>query len=101
MAEDQNTSAQVPAPRPAVVPNYLVWSILTTLFCCLPLGVVSLINAAKVDSLVAGGDHDAARVASAQAKKFAIWAAATWGVAMSLYVLFFVLLAVLGSAASY
>ena len=31
------------------VPNNLVWAILTTLFCCLPLGIVSIVHAAKVD----------------------------------------------------
>lgn len=38
---------------PPNVPNHLVMSILCTLFCCLPLGIVGIINAAKVNGLVA------------------------------------------------
>ncbi len=52
------------------VPNYLVQSILVTLCCCLPLGIVAIINAAKVNGLVASGDMAAARDASASAKKW-------------------------------
>lgn len=78
-----------------VVHNYLVWSILATLFCCLPLGVVALINAAKVDSLAAAGDVNAARVASAQAKKFATWAGIVGGGLLALWVAFNVMALVL------
>jgi hypothetical protein len=28
------------------IPNHLVWAILATLFCCLPLGIVSIVYAA-------------------------------------------------------
>ena len=31
------------------VPNNLVWAILTTLFCCLPAGIVSIVYAAQVN----------------------------------------------------
>ena len=37
--------------------NYLVWAILTTLFCCLPLGIVSIVFAAQVDGKLASGDY--------------------------------------------
>lgn len=57
------------------VPNNLVWAILTTLFCCLPLGIVSIVYAAKVDSLVASGDISAARDAADSARNWAIAAA--------------------------
>ena len=52
------------------VQNYLVQSILVTLCCCLPLGIVAIINAAKVNGLVASGDYAGAREASASAKKW-------------------------------
>lgn len=32
--------------------NNMIWAILCTLFCCLPFGIVSIINAAKVDGLI-------------------------------------------------
>ncbi|MBO7197759.1 MAG: CD225/dispanin family protein, partial [Tidjanibacter sp.] len=29
----------------------LIWGILTTIFCCLPFGIVSIVFASRVDSL--------------------------------------------------
>lgn len=63
------------APNAEVIPNHLVWSILTTLFCCLPLGIVSIVHASQVDGKRAAGDLAGARRASQQAKTWAIWAA--------------------------
>lgn len=56
-------------------PNYLVWAILSTIFCCLPFGVASIVFAAQVNSKWAAGDAAGAQDSSAKAKKFAIWAA--------------------------
>ena len=46
----------VPRPPGEYIPNHMVWAILTTLFCCLPFGIVSIVHAARVDSLSAAGD---------------------------------------------
>ena len=43
------------------IPNHLVWSILSTLFCCLPLGIVSIVYASQVDGKRAAGDIAGAR----------------------------------------
>lgn len=53
----------------------LVWGILTTLFCCLPLGIVSIVFAAQVNGKWAAGDQAGARDSASKAKKFAVWAA--------------------------
>ena len=50
------------------VPNYLAQSILATLFCCLPFGVVAIVYASKVDGLKHIGDLEAAKAASNSAK---------------------------------
>lgn len=50
--------------------NWLVESILVTLFCCLPLGVVGIINASSVNTKWAQGDYAGAQEASANAGKF-------------------------------
>lgn len=82
-----------PASVPPI-PNYLVWSILTTIFCCLPFGIVSIVHAAKVDGLRAAGDIPGAMDASRKAKNWAIWAVAGWGVLALLYVVFFFIIGI-------
>jgi hypothetical protein len=52
------------------IPNYLVQSILVTLCCCLPLGVVAIIFSAQVNSKLAAGDIAGAQDASNKAKLF-------------------------------
>ncbi|MEW5722541.1 MAG: CD225/dispanin family protein [Thermodesulfobacteriota bacterium] len=54
----------------------MVWAILTTLFCCLPFGVVSIVYAAQVSSKLTAGDLAGAQNASRQAK---IWAWVSFG----------------------
>lgn len=53
-------------------PSYLVWSILATLFCCLPFGIVAIVKSSKVQSLYAQGNYDLAQQASNDAKKWCI-----------------------------
>lgn len=50
--------------------NWLVESILVTIFCCLPLGIVGIINATKVESLWVAGQREAAFKASQEAGKW-------------------------------
>ena len=52
------------------VPNYLIPAILSTIFCCIPLGVVSIIFATQVNSKVASGDIAGAMESSKKAKMF-------------------------------
>lgn len=52
------------------VPNYLVQAVLVTLCCCLPFGIVAIIKAAQVNTLLAKGDYDDAVRASEEAKKW-------------------------------
>ena len=41
--------------RQPYIPNYLVQAILVTIFCCLPLGIVSIVYAAQVNGKAAAG----------------------------------------------
>ena len=66
-----------PARGGAPPPNYLVWAILSTLFCCLPLGIVSIVFSSQVNSKLTAGDYGRrpGRLGGAKAKQFAIWSA--------------------------
>ncbi len=55
----------------------LVWGILTTVLCCLPFGIVSIVYAARVDGLWRSGDLGGAREAADKAKNWAIASAVT------------------------
>jgi len=50
------------------VPNYLVQSILVTLFCCQPFGIVAIIYSAQVNRKLQAGDYEGAVQASKMAK---------------------------------
>jgi Interferon-induced transmembrane protein len=52
--------------------NYLVWAILCTVLCCLPLGIVSIVYSTKVSGLWAQGRYAEAQAAAESAKKWAI-----------------------------
>ena len=63
-----------PAPAPqAPVPSHMAKAILTTLFCCLPFGIVAIVKASKVDSLLAAGLRDEAIQASKEADNWGNW----------------------------
>ena len=79
------------------IPNHLVWAILSTLFCCLPAGIVSIVYAAQVNGKLAAGDIAGAQESSEKAKKWAIWSAIAWVVVVVLYVLFVVVMGGLGA----
>ena len=70
------------------VPNNLVWAILTTLFCCLPLGIVSIVHAAKVNNMLAAGDFEGAQRASANAKTWC-WVATGLAIVGLLWSIYF------------
>lgn len=79
------------------IPNYLVWSILTTLFCCMPLGIVSIVFSAQVNGKAAAGDIAGAQLASENAKKWAKWSAIVGAVVIALYIIFMVALGGIGA----
>jgi hypothetical protein len=74
-------------------PNYLVWAILSTVLCCLPLGVASIVFAAQVNNKWAVGDIAGARESSEKAKKFAIWSAIVSVVGTVIIIALFIALA--------
>lgn len=88
---DQSTQ-QTPPMQPK---NWMVESILVTIFCCLPFGIVGIINAAKVNSEWAAGRFAEAERASKEAGK---WTKIGFFVGIGLLVLYLVFYFVLGVA---
>jgi hypothetical protein len=84
--------AQYGGPKPS---NYLVQAILTTLFCCLPVGIVSIVFAAQVDSKWNAGDHQGAQNASRQART---WAWVSFGLGLTVGLIY--LIAIIALAGS-
>lgn len=62
--------AQRYGPPPS---NNLVWGVLVTLFCVSPLGIVSIVQASRVNGLWFEGRWDEARRVARSAKLWAIW----------------------------
>jgi hypothetical protein len=91
-----------PGPPPpgggAPPPNYLVWAILTTIFCCTPLGIVSIVYAAQVNSKWQMGDYAGAQESARKAKQFAMWAAIALGILVAIYIVFAILAAVMSNS---
>ena len=87
MSDYGSTPPPPPPPQPAYgggsaqgapPPNFLVWAILSTIFCgcgsvlALPLGIASIVFSTQVNSKWAMGDVAGAQTASEKAKKLAI-----------------------------
>lgn len=72
-------------PRPE---TYLVWAILTTILCCLPFGIVSIVYATKVDSAYNNGEYAEAEKYSNKAKTWAIVSALASVVISIIYLIF-------------
>ncbi|WP_345950556.1 MULTISPECIES: CD225/dispanin family protein [unclassified Mucilaginibacter] len=86
----QQPFSQAPMPRPK---NWLVESILVTLFCCLPLGIVGIVNAASVNSRYDAGDYNGALAASQAAGK---WTKIGFGIGIVFIILYVILVFVIG-----
>ena len=74
------------------VPNYLVFAILCTAFCCLPFGIVAIVYSSQVSGLVAMGNIEAARDASKKAK---IWCLVSFGSFAAVFVMYFLFVLVM------
>ena len=68
-AAPQQSAPQTATQKPG---NNMALAVLTTVLCCLPLGIVSIVYAQKVDGLYFAGDYAGALEASKNARKWAI-----------------------------
>lgn len=85
-----NDAYQQPVPDPSqqgMVPpnNWLAASILATLFCCLPFGIVGIVKAAQVNGQWNSGNYEQAYKSAADAKKWTLISVITGVVVSILY----------------
>ncbi len=81
--QQNSTTAFEPSPK-----NWLVESIISMLFCCLPFGLISLIYATKVDNLYAKRDYDGAKKASDSAK---LWFNMSWVTGLIITIIYIII----------
>jgi hypothetical protein len=89
------TAAQVINPEsqagatgmPLKIPNHLVQSILVTLFCCLPFGIIAIVYASQVNAKIQTGDIQGAVDASQKAN---MWSWVSFGMGIVVGVIYFV-----------
>lgn len=67
--------------------NFLWLGIVTTLLCCIPAGIVSIVFANKVDNLWNQGDHEGAKKASDNAK---LWGLISAGIGFVIFIFAFI-----------
>lgn len=76
-------------PPGTTVPNYLVFAILATVFCCLPTGIPAIVYAAQVNGKLQAGDLAGAQLASKNAK---MWCFVSLGLGLLVGLLYGVLI---------
>jgi hypothetical protein len=93
--QEELQRAPIPGGPAERVPNYLVQSILVTVFCCLPFGIPAIVYSAQVNTKLQAGDVAGARESSRKAK---MWGWISFGVGL-VFLLAYALLIGAGSLA--
>lgn len=92
---EKTGNTQVPNTTPSnqrICPDsYLALSILSTLLCCLPFGIVAIVKSSNVSREFQMGNYDAALKASHDAKKWSIIAMICGVSGVILYFIFLVI----------
>ena len=86
-----NSGGTVDPPYPPQSPivgsrpdNFLVWSILATIFFFMPFGIPAIVNSAKVDRLWSEGDYQGAKDAARRARTWFWW---SFSIALVYYII--------------
>ena len=75
--------------KPTRPSNYLALAIVSTILCCLPAGIVSIVYATKVNSEYADGNYEAAERASKNAKTWGLVSIGIAALGWIVYIVFF------------
>lgn len=90
-----NCGKELPT-TPECPKTYLVESILVTLFCCLPFGIVGIINASNVSSNFSAGRYKEAEQCSRNALKFI---KISIGLGVAFFIIYFLIVLIAALAA--
>lgn len=84
MSQPHYNQSSVP-PKTINQTTYLVFAILATVLCCLPLGIPAIVFSAKINGAQLAGNYELAEACAKKAKTFTIIAAVLGVVAVVLY----------------
>ncbi|MDR1958049.1 MAG: CD225/dispanin family protein [Planctomycetaceae bacterium] len=79
------------------VPDYLVWAILETLFCCPALGIVGIVYSVQANSAKSVGNFSKAQEDAAKAKKWLFIGLIGYVALIAIYIIIAVVAAVSGN----
>ena len=96
-AASPSPGAQQTASRGQCPDSYLLFAILTTLFCCLPFGIVAIVKAASVSAKYQSGDYEGAVQASNDAKKWCKIAVICCLIPLALTLVGYAIMAIVGA----
>lgn len=97
-SNDQVCTPSVSTPPTPNIPkpsNYLVWAILSTMFCCLPFGIPSIVYASKVDGLWYAGRYEEAQEAASKAR---LWFWLSFGFGFISFIIYIIYCIIVGAA---
>ena len=83
--------------KPERPKNYLALAIISTIACCMPLGIVSIIYSTKVDTAYNDGNYALAESSSKKAKNWGIASMVAIGVILILYVIIMLIAVAVGA----
>jgi hypothetical protein len=86
---DDEDEDDIVRPRARHYHNYLTEAILCTIFCCLPFGIVAIVKASQVDSLMRMNDYRGAAEASDAAKT---WCGISFGLGLAGAIIWFLVI---------
>lgn len=75
--------------------NNLIWAVLCTVMCCVPLGVVAIIKSTEVEKYWKQGEYELAQKAANDAKKWSLIGAGATAVVLIIYFAFILIYYVL------
>ena len=84
-------NVEEPSVPPRKPDDFLVWAVLCTVFCCLPLGIVSIVKCCQVDTYWSRGEYEGALRVASEARKWTYWG---FGIAVGFYPLYLLVVAI-------